>query len=547
MELRQFVSVLFKRLWLILFATLLTGGMTFYLSTTMTPVYQATTTVEIDPGADPRSDLYSALRTAEMVAGTYVEQIQSPTIMRAAIERLGLALTPKELGEGLSVQQVRDTQLVQISVENTNPVLAQALADTLAQVFIDRELGKQQSRFQAGLADLDQQVAALESSIGETQKAMASIGDPEGTENSAMPVLARLELARLESQLTTGQTRLTILLRSVEDFRLAQARYTDFLSVFSPAGLPTEPVRPRTALNTVLGVISGLVLGVSTAFLMEYLDDTIRSPADVKQALPVGVLGVVPRLKDNGGQPRLIVAREPRKPAAEAFRNLRTSIQFSSVDRPARTLLVTSPLPSDGKTFTAANLAVVMAQSGQSVVLVDADMRRPLQHTIFGMSKGIGISAALLDPENANAALQPTDIDGLMLITAGENVPNPAELLASQRMRGFLSWLSDRADVVVIDSPPVLAFADAAVLSNLSDGTLLVLDCNSTRRSAALQAVERLQGVGGTVLGVVLNRMSPGVDGYYYYDYYYRYYSKDGHRKGRGKKKKNSRNRRKNR
>jgi len=278
------------------------------------------------------------------------------------------------------------------------------------------------------------------------------------------------------------------------------------------------------------------VLGVSAAFLLEYLDDTIRSPEDVKQALPVGVLGALPRLKETDGQIPLVVAEHPLQPVSEAFRSLRTSIQFSSLDQPARTLLVTSPLPTDGKTFTAANLATVMAQGGSSVILVDADLRHPMLHRLFGLPKEPGLTAALLSPDERAAVLQQTEIEGLRVVTSGSRAPNPAELLASERMQQFVSWLTQEADVVIFDSPPVLAVTDAAVLSNLADGILLIVNCGETRKPAAAQAVERLTSVGGEVLGVVLNRLAPGGDSYYYYYYYYSYYPSEDDRATRERK-----------
>lgn len=521
MELRQFLAVILKRLWLILFATVLVTGMTFLLSITSTPIYQSTTTVEIDQGADPRSDPYSALRTSEMVASTYVEQMRAPVLLREVARRLGLELSPGQLQEMLSVEQIRDTQLIRIAAESSDPALAQALAETVAQVFIAREAGQQQARFQAGLDEIEAQIAQVEASIETTQRAVVSLGDPMDPQNVNMPEFARLELTGLESQLTSDQTRLVILLRSAEDFRLAMARYTDVIAIFSPAELPASPVRPRTMLNAVLGLISGAVLGVSTAFLLEYLDDTIRTAEDVRQALPLGVLGALPQLKEGNDQVRLVVADQPLQPMAEAFRNLRTSVQFSSVDRPARSLLVTSPLPTDGKTFVAANLAAVLAQGGQRVVLVDADLRHPMQHRVFGMTREPGLTAALLSPEERWRAIRKTEVDGLWLVATGAHPHNPAELLASQTFRDFAAWLSAEADTVVYDSPPVLAVTDAALLSALVDGTLLVVDCGVTRRPAAAQALERLSSVGGKVLGVVLNRMAPSADGYYYYHHYY--------------------------
>jgi capsular exopolysaccharide synthesis family protein len=535
MELRQYFAVVRKYLWLILLTTLLAAGSAFYISYTAPPVYRATTTLEIDLGADPLSDPYSisSARTIESVVRVFAARIQSPALLQEVQAYLGLQIDVEDM---ISVEQVGATQFMRISAESSNPALAQALAETVARIFIEQEMGQQQARFQDGLAELEARIAALEAAIAETQTQILALGSPD-VESEDLSEFARLELARLESQLTRDQTRLVVLLTSAEEFRLAMARYTDYITIFSPAELPATSVQTAAVRNTLLGAAAGLVVGIATAFLLEYLDDTIKSPEDVKQNLEVGVLGALPRLKSMDGHTALVVAEHPLQPVAEAFRNLRTSIDFSSLDRPARTLLVTSPLPTEGKTFTAANLAVVLAQSGKSVVLVDTDLRRPMVHRLAGLSKEPGLTTALLSPDQRPYVLRPTGIDGLQVVTSGSRAPNPAELLASHRFQEFVSWLTGEVDIVVFDSPPVLAVTDAAVLANLVDGTLLVVDCGETRRPAAIQAVERLTSVGGTVLGVVLNRLSASRNGHYYYYYYYYYGDGDhsGKRRGRSR------------
>lgn len=516
MELREYFAVVKKYWWLMFLTTVLAGGAAFYFSVTAPATYQATTTLEVNPGADPLNDPYSvsSVNTVERAAEIFAAKIKSSTLLEEVKDRLDLSLN---IGSMISVQPVGDTQFLRISARSSDPALTQALVNTVAQVFIEQETRQQQARFQAGLDELETQIEVLEASIAQTQIELSALGDPE----DAPSEFARLERTRLEGQLGRDQTRLVVLLTSAEDFRLAMARYTDVITVYEPAGLPSAPLSSRTKQNTLLGAVTGLMIGVGVAFLLEYLDDTIKTLDDVKQQLQINVLGALPRLRGSNGQSDLIVAEQPRQPISEAFRNLRTSLQFSSVDRPVHTLLITSPQPTDGKTFVAANLAVAIAQGGQSVILVDADLRHPRQHRLFQLLKEPGLTSVLVSPHENSAVLQATRVEGLRFVASGPNAPNPAELLASQRMREFVAWLTQQADVVVFDSPPVLAVTDAALLSSVADGTLLVIDCGETRIPAATQAVERLANVGGNLLGVVLNRLSPSADGYYYYYYYY--------------------------
>ena len=520
-ELKGYLLIILKRWWLILLATALAGSAAYYESASQTPIYQTSTTIEISPGVDSSGDIFSAADSAQKAAATYVARIRFPAILCEAADRLDLHAY--ECGErDIVVRQIPDTHLIQITAENTDPALAQKHADTVAEVFIERELAKQQDRYQSSLTELELQIAEVEATLAETQRAIVSLGELNYRDDAA-----NLELALLQIELSSNQTRLSTLLRSAEDFRLAIARYTDYVSIVSPARLPNTPVRPNVMRDTMLGLAVGLMIGVGMVFLLEYLDDTIKSPDDVKRTLPVGVLGVLPVVEaTNGASPGLVVEKEPRRPVAEAFRNLRTSIQFFSLDRPAKTILVTSPTPSDGKSFTAANLAISIAQGGQSVVLVDSDLRRPVLHQMFERPNRKGLVSTLLKPGEPH--LQLTGTDGLRILTAGASPPNPAELLGSQRMRQLVSWLREQVDVVILDSPPLLAFADAAVLSSMADGVILVVEYGKTLRQAALRAVERLEEVGGNVLGVVINQMDSSADGHYYYYGYSSYYRKDG-------------------
>jgi succinoglycan biosynthesis transport protein ExoP len=279
------------------------------------------------------------------------------------------------------------------------------------------------------------------------------------------------------------------------------------------------------------------MLALGIGFLVEYLDDTIKSPDDVNQALGLETLGIIGR-RDNGGG-ELVITERPRSPVAEAYRALRTNVRFSSLDSPLRTLLVTSPGVTEGKSVTVANLATAMAQAGLKVVAVDGDLRRPRQHKLFALERSEGLTQSLLDGRVDGHLCAAEQVEGLSVLPSGELPPNPADLLGSQRMQGLLDDLAAQADVVIIDSPPLLPVTDAAVLAQHVDGVLLVVEAGRTRRGAAQHAVESLRQVNANVLGVVLNavpRRRGG--GYSYYYYYDQYYADDGGRRKRRRRKK---------
>lgn len=219
---------------------------------------------------------------------------------------------------------------------------------------------------------------------------------------------------------------------------------------------------------------------------------------------------------------QLVTSNDPKSPAAEAYRTLRTNLQFSSLDQPLKTVLVTSSGPGEGKTTITSNLGVAFAQAGKTVIVVGADMRKPTLHTVFGLDNRVGLSNVLTGHVKLENALQKTTQQGLLLLASGPIPPNPAELLGTQRMRELIQELNELADLVIFDAPPVIAVTDAGVLAQLVDGTLFVVSLGTTPRDVAQAAIEQLEQVGARVLGAVVNRLE-NASGYYYY-YYTSYY-----------------------
>ncbi|MHC4091180.1 MAG: polysaccharide biosynthesis tyrosine autokinase, partial [Planctomycetota bacterium] len=291
--------------------------------------------------------------------------------------------------------------------------------------------------------------------------------------------------------------------------------------------------------DIILAVVLAGMLAFGSALVVDYFDDRVRSPREVRRNLGQTVLGVVPRFDPQNGRrgaaaDEARVHLEPRSAPAEAYRVIRTNLTFSLAAKPRRTILITSPGAGDGKTTTATNLAAVLAQQGERTLLVDGDLRKASIHRFLGVPQEPGLTGILLGEATVDEAIAPAGIDSLEVLTSGKLPPNPAELAGSERMISLFAELARRYDRIIIDSPPVLAVADPAALTKLVDGAVMVIRAGQTGRQALLEAVERLDGVGVDVLGVVVNALKaePGYRGRYYY-YYYRdgYY---GDRKGRG-------------
>jgi capsular exopolysaccharide synthesis family protein len=275
------------------------------------------------------------------------------------------------------------------------------------------------------------------------------------------------------------------------------------VSLVEPALTPTEPVRPRTTKNVVIGLLIGLMLGTGFGFLRELLDRTVKTPEDLEAAAGAPVVGSIPPFK--AAKQPLPVAGQPRTPVAEAFRKLRTNFSFLAVDRETLCCVVTSPEAGDGKSTVAANLAIAFAQAGERVVLVDADLRRPTLHRLFDLHQRVGTTTVLLDRASAHDAIQQVGPNLPAVLTSGQLPPNPSELLGSRRMADLLTELRSAYDVVLIDCAPLLPVTDPMAISQFADGLLLVARAGSTTKEGAHAAKAACAKAGARIFGAVLN------------------------------------------
>jgi len=520
-DLRQYVAVVWRWWWLIVACTLLAAVAAFAVSSTMAPVYSASATLLVRQSTTEGMNDYNALLMSEKLSRTYSEMLTSRSVLKTVVDQLELEGTWKDLSDRVSVESARDTLLIEVSAEDESPTRAAEIADAVADAFIAQNQTLQEGRYAESLSGMQAQMNELSTQMEETQTRIDDLDDPETPQEQA-------ELTRLETVLAGYRNTYASLVRDYEQARLAASQATDDVIVFERAQVPENPVRPRRVMNTGLAGVVGGMLAVGAIFLIEYLDDTYKSPEDIQRELSLGTLGTIGKL--DGAGP-LVTLNEPLSPVSEAYRVLRTNIRFAGVDKPIRKLLVTSAVPTEGKTTTAANLAIAMAQAGLEVVLVDADLRRPKVHEVFQFHPRGGVTGSLLEG-SMNGNLQSTQVETLSVLPSGEVPPNPSELVGSQRMEELLDELAEQADVVVIDSPPTLAVTDAAVLARHVDGVLLVVNAGETRREPVRRALTSLEQVKAHVIGVVLNRVGGRGEGYYYHEYY----SEDGEKQRKGRR-----------
>jgi capsular exopolysaccharide synthesis family protein len=356
----------------------------------------------------------------------------------------------------------------------------------------------------------------------------------------------------IQQEIETNKTLLDNLLQRAKENDVIMASKPNNISIVDLAVTPEGPIGPNRSRTVFVALFLSLGLGVGFALLLEYLDDTVHSTEEVERLLHLPALAVIPsaltgtkhrllggpgalqkRNGNPGDNPELLMNVDGRSPLAEAYRHLRTSVLLSTAGRAPRSLLVTSSLPGEGKTTTAVNTAVSLAQTGASVVIIDADMRRPRLRSIFGLSEQSGLSSILsseLSEAEIVALVQKEPVSGLNVLTAGPIPPNPAELLGSDQMRRLVTILQSKFNHVVVDSPPVNSFTDGVLISSMVDGVLLVVHGGKSSRHVVKRSRQLLQDVGAKIFGVVLNNVNLQSHDYYYYQRYYgsSYYSGNG-------------------
>lgn len=519
-DIRQYLALLWHWLWLIILVAFFTGLITLIISNQLERIYSATTTVLISeaPSSKNNND-YNSILSSERLTRTYAQMLVKKPILTEVIRRLELGITLEEMTDAITVQPIRDTQLIDITVESSAPLEAALIANTLVGVFSEQLQSMETARYSLSKQNLQTQLADIEKQIQDNNSALAKTD------------LQAAEKGRLEAKSTQLQQLYSTLLLSYEEVRLAEAQSTSNVISVEQALPVDDPIRPKVLLNTILAIFISTFITIVLIFAIEALDDTLKNPDEVNKLLGLPVLTIIARYPNSEG--KLITEAEPRSPVSEAFRTLRTNVQYASVDRPVNIIMVTSPTPAEGKTTITSNLAVVLAQSGQRVTIIDCDMRKPTVHLKFNLRNHIGLSSIFVRPSIIlNGMLQKTRIANLSTITSGRLPPNPSELLGSQKMKKILLKVKEENDMILLDTPPALAVTDAAVLVPYVDGVILVMKPGKTRIPIARQTVGQLQRLGANIIGVVLNdvQIKRSKYGYYYYQGYQgysTYYSDD--------------------
>ncbi len=341
----------------------------------------------------------------------------------------------------------------------------------------------------------------------------------------------------LQRQAESSKQMYDLLIKRFKETSLAEEMKTGNIRIIDEAQVPMFPVKPRKKRNLMLGAVLGLMLGVGLAFLLEYMDNTVKLPDELRDRFNIPFLGLVPafdaREELDGYAGDLIAVHSPSSTPSESFRSIRTAILFSSPDVDPQVTLFTSAGPDEGKSLCAANLAVTMARAESKTVLIDCDMRRSRLPYLFGIQKETGLSSIIVGASSLEEEITPTGVENLDIISCGPRPPNPADLMGSGKMAAVLEELRKRYKRIIIDSPPLAAVTDAAILCQKTDGVVVVIQAGVTPRKLVESGINQLRLVGAHILGAVLNGVDVHRDAYYYAGYYYGEYGPDSGKKKR--------------
>lgn len=502
MELKRYLRILQRWGWILVCCVVATTGASYWVSEQSPSVYAARARYLVGPVLDNPLVTSNDLRASSQIGQTYAELATSRPVLQSVIDRLGLSMGARDLASEVTATWIDSTQILNVRVRAADPALAATIANAVGEALIERSPGgatsQQEARREEAEAAIARQTKGIEALSVEIDQLLAEI---QGTTD---PTAQRALIARLDQQrdrLASAQQELRLL----RDGTLASS--TNQIAVLEPAVLEPKAIAPQVEQNVLAGLLAGLVLGLAAMLLCEYLMGAIYSPEQLGPAARTSYLGGILRHRrlSKGGIRQLVTQMRPDTMEAESYRILGATLRMGPDSYPP-TLLVTSPAHGEGKSEIAANLAVTFANAGLTVILVDANLRRPRVAELFGVPAQIGLANLGDQPETAITPVPVSWIPCLSVVPAGRGRSDGSEILGTPRMDQFIQRLSEQADIVIFDSPPLL-YSDALALARRVSGVLLVGSVGRTKTETLEGAVESLHQVGARRVGTVLNQV----------------------------------------
>jgi len=495
MDLRHYLAILWRRKLTITITVVVTEIFVVIGTLLIVPIYSTTTTIRI-ASASSGSISSTDYMYADRLMNTYVKLATTIPVLDELKQRIGLSKLPT-----IKVNTVPNTELIQITVEHSNPITASLIANSLAEILISQSRELYTGSEESSLEIISKQLSSMEEEVNQARNEYMDMvtknpEDEEGIQNA-------------QQMLDLKQQMYATILSQYEQTRLRESLRAKMISVVEPAIPPEKPAKPSKIINIALGFLVGVVGGLGLVFLVENLDTTLFTTEQIETITNLPSIGKVPLLKKR----ELILGLRTNFAAEESFRLLRTNIR--SLEFPVRSILVTSAEPKEGKSTITAHLAYTIAQSGLKVVVVDADLRIPAQHKLFNINNNIGLSSVIEQGTNLLVATQYTKYQSIRVLTSGPIPTNPSELIESPQLKDIIKQLSETFDMVIIDTPALLAVSDAMALAPLVDMVAFVI-CRFKTSSKAVQNIQtRLELVKSKWIGVIINQAEEKFHYYY--------------------------------
>lgn len=497
MSLEAYIRPLLRWWRLIVIVTVLAVGASVVSSMFQASNYISRTTLVVGTTfSDPNPDS-SKLFIAQQLAQIYADMVLREPIQNATMDALGINWLPQ-----YQSRVVPGTQIVEISVTDTNPQRAQIIATELANQLILESPTIGGTETGARQEFIKEQLSSLQSQIQESEKKV------EDLQKSLIGLTSASQIAKIQKDISDENTKLATLRTNYANFLAnSQQGAVNFLSVLEPANLPTHPVGTNRYIVMILAGIVGLSLGTGAAYLLEFLDRTVKTASDIERIFGVSVIGYIAEISEDGSR-GTYVAKNPNSLLAESFRMLQSNIEYLITSNQIKTLLITSPSQGNGKTTIASNLALSISQVEPDIVLVDADLRRSAVHKSLRMSQGPGLADIISNNADTQSVIrQWKSKENLKVITAGKRPPNVTEVVGSKLISAILTDLKENHELVIIDAPPLI-IADAYNLASKVDGVLIVMEPGQTSNEQARTIKEQLDRANANILGFVFNKVS---------------------------------------
>lgn len=526
MEIQQFLSIIKVRKFIIIQAVLVIFVVSLAFSLTQKPVYKASATILLKEKNLGSSILFGDLMRQfsaqpERSLQTQLKLLTIRPVLQRVINKLNLRtekgekIAPEGLLSKIEVTPEGQANMVTVSVKDSVPIKAKEIANTLINEYLIDSKQSNSSEVSQASIEVAKKLKDTEDGIIVLAKEIA-----KKRRNETVPddLKAKMDMA----------TGLYVMLsEKYEQLRISEKLNTGEAYLVSPAEIPVSPVSPKPMVNGILSVIGGLIFGFGLAMVAEQLDNTIKTSEETEKLFGLPIIGQIPTQEELlKGDSQIIVRSKPKSAAAEAYRTVRTNIQYFNIDETLKTILITSGSPQEGKTLLTANLAMAIAQTGKKVAIICCDLRRPSLHKLFHISNESGLSNYLAGYTSIKEIMHRVEGQSLTLIPSGPIPPNPSELLGSKKMETLIDDLKLKHDFVIIDTAPVLAVTDCAVLAKYSNGVIYVVRAKQTKKDSVKVMRSSLENTGIKPLGAVLNGVSMG-ESYPYYSYRGYVYSDD--------------------